>query len=409
MIEEKAIEAMRKGFICDNCLGRQFAMLLSGLTNKERGKVIRLYLAMKYEIKYFNVDNSNFYQIKFLKRKVKTQKPIKCYVCDDLFNKLDRYLKESVEKLKDYEFSSFMVGVKLNDTIAIKEESLWENIGSKFSEPINFEINRELGKLIERKVRKEVDEINPDIRIILNLAKDRIEFQVRPMYIYGVYYKLCAGIPQTRLYGYRKSIESIIGDPFINETSGRNYTLHVNGREDINTKCLAGRPFILEIKHPKKREINLNKIKRMVNKSKGVKINDLRFSNKNELVKLKRNTYVVTYNVLVTFKKLVDDMEKVKRIVGEIKQRTPQRFLQFRKDKTKNKTVKAIKWKRINNKRYQLIITAESGLYIKELITGDNKRTTPSISEVLGEEPIIRKIDIIKIKENKHGSKKQRI
>ena len=40
-VTEKAVSLMKKDYICDNCLGRQFAELLSGLSNKERGKTIR--------------------------------------------------------------------------------------------------------------------------------------------------------------------------------------------------------------------------------------------------------------------------------------------------------------------------------------------------------------------------------
>ena len=35
------------GPICDNCLGRQFAMLSTGLTNAERGRSLKTALAMQ--------------------------------------------------------------------------------------------------------------------------------------------------------------------------------------------------------------------------------------------------------------------------------------------------------------------------------------------------------------------------
>ena len=49
--EEGILATARKiltlGPICDNCLGRQFAMLSTGLTNAERGRSIKTVLAMQ--------------------------------------------------------------------------------------------------------------------------------------------------------------------------------------------------------------------------------------------------------------------------------------------------------------------------------------------------------------------------
>ena len=46
-ILETARNIVRLGPICDNCLGRQFAMLSTGLTNAERGRSIKTVLAMQ--------------------------------------------------------------------------------------------------------------------------------------------------------------------------------------------------------------------------------------------------------------------------------------------------------------------------------------------------------------------------
>ena len=46
-ILETAWNIVRLGPICDNCLGRQFAMLSTGLTNAERGRSIKTVLAMQ--------------------------------------------------------------------------------------------------------------------------------------------------------------------------------------------------------------------------------------------------------------------------------------------------------------------------------------------------------------------------
>ncbi|NLA42040.1 MAG: tRNA pseudouridine(54/55) synthase Pus10, partial [Smithella sp.] len=46
-ILETARRIVRLGPICDSCLGRQFAMLSTGLTNAERGRSLKTVLAMQ--------------------------------------------------------------------------------------------------------------------------------------------------------------------------------------------------------------------------------------------------------------------------------------------------------------------------------------------------------------------------
>ena len=67
MILETAKEILQKGYICDNCLGRQFGQVLSGTTNRERGRSIRTVLAMEYSMEPFPIEKSNFREIKFRK------------------------------------------------------------------------------------------------------------------------------------------------------------------------------------------------------------------------------------------------------------------------------------------------------------------------------------------------------
>ena len=53
----------------------------------------------------------------------------------------------------------------------------------------------------------------------------------------------------------------------------------------------------------------------------------------------------------------------------------------------------------IHKKEADLIIETQSGTYIKELITGDNGKTKPNISELIENHCTVKKLDVIKIKE----------
>jgi len=198
-IEEKAIEIL-KDPICDNCLGRSWAGLLSGYSNEERGKIVRTFVAFLLDSEEkIDVYMNNFYGFKFRNLKVTLQKPEKCKICKNFFReKLEEKANEIIKKLKGIEFDTFQLGTIPSDEMANEEEKLVDEIGGDFTEPIKTEINREIGKIIEKKTSKIFSSKNPDVTIILDLQNNRIKTEVRSLYIFGKYQKLKRGIPQTK-------------------------------------------------------------------------------------------------------------------------------------------------------------------------------------------------------------------
>ena len=61
--------------VCDHCLGRQFAQLMHGFTNQERGRILRSAAAMYLDSGIdVNVDMSNFSSFVFHNSNLKTRK-----------------------------------------------------------------------------------------------------------------------------------------------------------------------------------------------------------------------------------------------------------------------------------------------------------------------------------------------
>jgi tRNA pseudouridine synthase 10 len=167
---------------------------------------------------------------------------------------------------------------------------------------------------------------------------------------------------------------------------------------------LDWRPFIIELKKPIKRKIKIRELQKEINKSKKVKVCKLRIikDGKVEIRQLKSKRVDKEYLAEVTFKKPIEKekLKELKKLTLEpILQKTPLRVIHRRADKFRKRVVKSISWKLLDNKKLQLRIRAESGLYIKELINGDQDRTKPSVAEILGNE--VKKIilDVIKIYE----------
>ena len=86
---------------------------------------------------------------------------------------------------------------------------------------------------------------------------------------------------------YDTSIEELISKHILNVTKGEEVLFHGCGREDIDVLMLGnGRPFIIEIKNPKCRTINLNELQKVINKNNRgiIKVSSLRISNKKEII-----------------------------------------------------------------------------------------------------------------------------
>lgn len=400
--------------VCDNCLGRQFAQLLSGWTNAERGRILRSALAFAIDAKiidYAKIEPANFRHFIFRQNKdfeKLTEKDLRCSVCNDFFLKdVPKELAQKVAKLlKNIEFKTFLVGTQLSDDLLSREEKLWERIGIEHCEPIRAEINREVGKKLEKQLKKIADFKNPDVAVLIDLRTKKIKISINPIYIFGYYKKLVRGIPQCA-WGtpkkYKTSVEQIVAKPVMTATAGADHKFHGAGREDIDARCLDWRPFVLEILKPKMRTIDLKKIVKQINKTKKVAVHGLKISDMTTVRRIKEITPDKSYRALVSVDRPVknSDLKILKKLVGMISQRTPERVLHRRAERLRRREVKAIKWKFLKPKLIELTITGTSGLYIKELISGDNGRTKPSVSELLNRKAICKQLDVVKIQKVK--------
>ena len=109
------------------------------------------------------------------------------------------------------------------------------------------------------------------------------------------------------------------------------------------------------------------------------------------------------YKALITFEEPISE-KKIKEIEKffqnrSIDQRTPQRVSHRRADLIRKKTAFSVQCSRINETHIEAIITCDGGCYVKELISGDNNRTKPSIAEIIGIEAKCKELDVIEIQD----------
>jgi tRNA pseudouridine synthase 10 len=300
------------------------------------------------------------------------------------------YKNRILKKLKNFEFNTFLIGVVS---------------GGEKNDELEKPFKKSLGKILEEKLNKKVDFKNPDILILIDTKTKKINYQIKPLYIFGRYQKLVAGIPQTKWKRkkFKTSVQEEIGETLLKITGGSNHSFHGCGREDIDVITVGeGRPFVLEIINPKIRTFDLKKAEKEINKkSKFVKVKNLSLTNKEKIKEIKLAAPDKIYEAEVDLEKETSkkELENACHLLSNIvvNQQTPTRVLRRRYDLLRKKKVYYFKLKKFSPKNPVFEIKTESGTYIKELINGDNGRTKPSLSEILKQKAEVKKLVVKKI------------
>ncbi len=400
---ELAAALASAGPICDRCLGRRFAQVGTGLGNVSRGQSLRA-----------AGSGSGAPAL-----------PDRCWVCQGLFERVETWAKEAVDMVHDREFATFLFGVHLSPRQEAVEEFLDERFPSPWSEPLKRDVNRELGKafewiLAERGQAATVDFARPDVRFTVDLDTGAIALAVAPVFFYGRYRKLARGIPQThwpcracrgrgceRCGGtgkqYPTSVEELVLPAFVATAGGTGGHLHGAGREDIDARMLGrGRPFVLEIAEPKARTLDLGDIAHKVNAAArgAIEILDLRPGTADLVAQVKEEHADKRYRARVEFGQAVDDAafaRALEALVGEIEQRTPVRVRHRRADLVRRRSVHEVTGRLVSPTEAEVEILCGGGLYVKELISGDEGATQPNLASLLGVPARVAELDVLDV------------
>jgi tRNA pseudouridine synthase 10 len=435
----KAVAILSRYSLCDHCLGRQFALLGYNIGNRERGKALKLSLVLQASA--FNsakkaegdamlevlAVNGFSYEAKetlrHLKKSVsKVSLSEMCFLCENKFQILENLTEKALNAVANYEYTSFLVGIELPVAVEEREDEFKASLDISYGESIRHEFGRLFGKLIAFQTGKTAEYLTPDILIVINPFTEQIRIQVNPLFLAGKYRKLVRNIPQSKWFCssgrgkgcekcggtgkmYPESVEELISKPLLEASKGEKTSFHASGREDIDARMLgSGRPFVVEISKPKKRFLDLKKLEDVINaNAEGkVKISRLNLTSRNIVRRLKKaESAQKEYRVLIAFEKPVseDDFRVLEsQLTGVlIKQQTPLRVLHRRADLIREKYIYEVKVKKVSPKRAEMKIRCQGGLYVKELVSGDEGRTQPNVSELLGNKAKPLKLDVLKI------------
>ena len=363
--------------LCEHCLGRLFAKNLSLTSNRLLGKKIKNLLNVR--------------------------SPSKCYICKNILSNLESYMEKMYELDKKYQYSTFLVGAKLQPSIIDKDDFIRSKFGLRGIDSVKTDITKQIGKKFAKKTRKKIDYRTPDLTFTIDFKNNFCDISVRPLIFYGRYQKKIRGIPQKqsrchscqgrgcfscKFHGISEfnSVEGKISEFLFHKFGGTQTKITWIGGEEKNSLVLGnGRPFFVKLLNPIKRKLKLSK-KYSLNK---ITITNLRIL---DIIPKDPLSFLSKISIDVNTKKKIQEKDFKK--IQELK-KNPLIISDKGHPKAK-KFVYKIQTKKKSPHSFSLKLTIDGGVSIKGLVEGKN--VSPSISEILENQCVCKEFDFHGIK-----------
>jgi tRNA pseudouridine synthase 10 len=431
-ILDKARSVLLEVPLCDRCLGRLFARLGYGWSNKERGDAIKRLLVMELHRRLQEEARGPTSDEERLLRNIGAQAlPLlrllasnrnldveswgeahECILCGGILDELiSDASKKGLSLLRAYDIERFVVGAIVDRRVITAEDELKSRHGLAYGESIKAEIRREIGKLIQKMdPRVKVDFEDPEATLLVHFPSGNVEIQVNSLLLAGRYWKLARMVSQAywpspsgpRYFSVEEAAWGLL-----RVTGGERVVIHAAGREDVDARMLGtGRPLILEVKAPRRRHLPLKAFEAAANSNgRGLvafEVYDRARRRDVQLYKEETARLTKTYRALILSPAspfTENDIAELEEFFynRKIVQRTPRRVLHRRADITRVRTVYAVKCRLLAPHAIECLIRAEGGLYIKELVSGDLGRTDPSFSSVIGRDLECIELDVVAV------------
>jgi tRNA pseudouridine synthase 10 len=185
---------------------------------------------------------------------------------------------------------------------------------------------------------------------------------------------------------------------------GEEAVFHGAGREDVDALMLGGgRPFVIEVKEPRKRDVDTETLEADINDFADgkVEVEGLRLATHDMVARVKEHDASKTYRMDVEFDEQIDedDLESAVETLGgtTIEQRTPQRVDHRRADIHRTREVYRIDGNLDDPHSADIEVHGAGGLYVKELISGDEGRTQPNLADEVGASAVVTALDVLDV------------
>ena len=391
---------------CLSCLGRVVGKIGFGLDNRERGIEILNQLEIQevadLEDSLISDDSD-------------------CKICDGLISEIPNFVVLASASMSEYSISSFKIGTIVDKDLLSRESDFQLVFGDNLGESIKSQLNRETGIGVWKNTAIEAKIESPDAVAIIDTSYDTIELEIKSLFIEGNYNKFDRTVPQTRWpcsrckgmgckrcdktgQLYPDSVQSLIANSFSRESLCTEDLFHGMGREDIDAAMLGdGRPFVLELRMPKVRDLNLEGLGKEINEANKdrIKVSNLRFVDRPRVAELKNTVCDKSYRVDISVSDItsIESLKKgSQRLTGTvIEQRTPTRVSHRRADLVRPRLINSVDVVSFEGNMVELVIRAQHGTYIRELVSGDKGRTVPSLSSLIDANCKVEVLDVLNL------------
>ena len=225
------------------------------------------------------------------------------------------------------------------------------------------------------------------------------------------YRKLRRGLPQTIFYcprckgdrrrkrdcpqceGFgkltRESVQELIGRRILPQMQAKEGRFHGAGREDIDVLMLGrGRPFVFEVLGVRNPDVDLEQLRAdIVARAEGaIELAPFVRVDRRRVVYWKETHFDKIYRAEVELTAPVpaERLAATAAFDATIVQRTPQRVAHRRADLERERSVRVLALRPMAEDRLELEVLCQHGTYVKEWISGDVDRTSPSLADLLG-------------------------
>ena len=354
-----ANQILKNHELCYHCLGRLFSKQLGLSSNKILGQK--------------------------LKKNFKSSQ--KCFICKDLFDNLNYFLKMMIDSTSDYSYCTFSVGTTVKPSIVDRDDYIRSHYKLMGVDSVKTDITKQLGKSFSKKTKKILDFLDPEINLIINFKNESCQLHSKSITFSGRYVKTLRGITQKQkscincngdgcrtclLHGISEftSIEGIISQYIFKKFGGTTTKFTWIGGEDKSSLVLGpGRPFFVKLHHPNKRTSKLTSIDLDSIKLKNLKIID-KFPQKPIM-------FNSSIEIKISSKSTLDSqyLKKLKNICNDpviVYEKSGKRF---------EKQIFSLSYKKLSLHNFSLFMKVEGGLPIRRFIEGGD--VSPNISDIL--------------------------
>ena len=356
---------LKKYSICNYCLGRLISKKLCLKPSKNLGK--------KFNIKSTDSD---------LK---------KCFICKNIFEKLDQVVAQMIQNSSSYEFQTFLVGSVIKPSILDNDDIIKSKFKIKGILNVKTHINQEISKKFKRQTKSKLDVLNPTITFKINFKDESCQVYSKSLFVYGRYTKKQRNMPQKQttckncqgkgcmicnFHGLENfnSVEGQIAKFLYKKFKSKQVKVNWIGGEDKSSLILGnGRPFFVKIFDPHIRKVRFEK----QNSLNGMQLHGLRqiLNQPKDSIPFRSRVVILVESKIPLKNNLLKKLHLIKKNPLVINNSD---------EKIVKKSVYDLKYKKIKPNSLQIIMSIDGGISIKSFV--EDSSIQPNLTELLDNE-----------------------